>query len=160
MCIIWAKELQMSCEPEGRFSKKRLIFLWMAWVFLKLYLIPKYLAYTGLRVKIRFLMYNWLKNKGKVGPLALSTPLASSDEKFRKSYVSTHPQGPWNMGKVKSRNTFGLINDSFIYSCHPILLLLLQLTILSRNFSCIVGNSSNLKLFNMLYYVKSLYECQ
>ncbi|KAK6149207.1 hypothetical protein DH2020_016732 [Rehmannia glutinosa] len=46
------------------------------------------------RVKLRLLMYKWLKGEGAVHPkLALSTLLSSSDEKFVRIYVNSHPRG-------------------------------------------------------------------
>lgn len=64
---------------------------------------PKTLAYTIERVKLRVLMYNWLKDKGKVSPsLSLSSILACSDEKFKKWLVSSHPQGPKMWEKLKA----------------------------------------------------------
>ncbi|XXG56634.1 hypothetical protein AAC387_Pa03g3999 [Persea americana] len=56
---------------------------------------PYYLSYTVERVKLRFLMYEWLKCKGKVRPmLALSTILAYSDNVFTLQFVNRHPEGP------------------------------------------------------------------
>ncbi|KAK9154608.1 hypothetical protein Sjap_002088 [Stephania japonica] len=53
---------------------------------------PYCIAYAVERVKLRFSMYNWLKEQGAAS-LALSTILASSDKDFVKSYVEHHPQG-------------------------------------------------------------------
>lgn len=55
---------------------------------------PQYISFTVNRVKLRFLMYSWLKDRGSVPPLALSTILACSDRKFRKRFIDSHPQGP------------------------------------------------------------------
>lgn len=56
---------------------------------------PAYIAYTVERVKLRFLMYNWLRDRGKARPaLALSSILACSDKRFTKRFVNHHPEGP------------------------------------------------------------------
>ncbi|XP_051147707.1 transcription termination factor MTEF18, mitochondrial-like isoform X3 [Andrographis paniculata] len=56
---------------------------------------PKILCYKIPRVKLRVLMYKWLKDEAAVPPdLALSTLLSSSDEMFMKTYVESHPRGP------------------------------------------------------------------
>lgn len=56
---------------------------------------PSYMSYTVERVKLRFLMYNWLKDRGKASPcLALSSVLACSDKVFMKKFVNHHPEGP------------------------------------------------------------------
>ncbi|XP_058073464.1 transcription termination factor MTEF18, mitochondrial-like isoform X2 [Magnolia sinica] len=56
---------------------------------------PAYMAYTMERVKLRFSMYNWLKDEGMARPmLALSTILACSDKIFVRQFVSLHPEGP------------------------------------------------------------------
>ncbi|KAJ6832314.1 transcription termination factor MTEF18, mitochondrial-like [Iris pallida] len=54
---------------------------------------PSYMSYTVERVKLRFFMYNWLKERGKAKPaLALSSVLACSDKVFAKLFISHHPQ--------------------------------------------------------------------
>lgn len=56
---------------------------------------PGYMAYTIDRVKLRFSMYNWLKDEGVASPmLALSTVLAASDKSFFNKFVNHHPRGP------------------------------------------------------------------
>nr|XP_010943536.1 transcription termination factor MTEF18, mitochondrial-like [Elaeis guineensis] len=56
---------------------------------------PAYMSYTVERVKLRFLMYNWLRDRGKARPaLALSSILACSDKIFTKKFVNHHPEGP------------------------------------------------------------------
>ncbi|KAJ4829580.1 hypothetical protein Tsubulata_031633 [Turnera subulata] len=56
---------------------------------------PSFLSYTIPRIKLRFQMYNWLKDQGVAEPLlALSTVLASSDKSFVSCYVKRHPRGP------------------------------------------------------------------
>ncbi|XP_057496665.1 transcription termination factor MTEF18, mitochondrial-like [Actinidia eriantha] len=56
---------------------------------------PAFLGYTIQRVKIRFAMYDWLKDQNSVQPkLSLSSILACSDQVFIKRYVNQHPQGP------------------------------------------------------------------
>ncbi|GFQ05443.1 hypothetical protein PHJA_002688400 [Phtheirospermum japonicum] len=55
---------------------------------------PKLLSYTIERVKLRLLMYKWLKGKMAVrANLTLSTLLSYSEEKFVKIYVNAHPRG-------------------------------------------------------------------
>ncbi|KAJ8624273.1 hypothetical protein MRB53_032803 [Persea americana] len=56
---------------------------------------PRYMSYTIERVKLRFLMYKWLKDQEKVIPtLALSTILVCSEKVFALQYVNCHPKGP------------------------------------------------------------------
>ncbi|KAL8479318.1 hypothetical protein ACS0TY_026256 [Phlomoides rotata] len=56
---------------------------------------PKLLIYTTERVKLRLLMYKWLKDEEAVNPkLALETLLGCSEELFVKNYVNSHPRGP------------------------------------------------------------------
>uniref|UniRef100_A0A0D9X9T5 Uncharacterized protein n=1 Tax=Leersia perrieri TaxID=77586 RepID=A0A0D9X9T5_9ORYZ len=69
---------------------------------------PSFLSFTVERTKLRFLMYNWLVEKGVIGPqLALSTILACSDKKFTKNYVVRHPMGPeaWEKFKTEMAST-------------------------------------------------------
>ncbi|OVA06639.1 Mitochodrial transcription termination factor-related [Macleaya cordata] len=55
---------------------------------------PSFISYTTERAKLRFSMYNWLKDEGKVSSkLALSTILACSDKAFIKQYVEPHAGG-------------------------------------------------------------------
>ncbi|KAL6997006.1 hypothetical protein U1Q18_007129, partial [Sarracenia purpurea var. burkii] len=55
---------------------------------------PAYLSYTILRVKLRFSMYDWLKDEGRVKPnLSPSTLLSCSDKIFLRRYVNLHPRG-------------------------------------------------------------------
>lgn len=66
---------------------------------------PSYVSYTIDRVKLRFSMYNWLKDKGVVkSQLALSTILACSEKIFLRQFVSNHPKGPevWENFKKES----------------------------------------------------------
>lgn len=56
---------------------------------------PKIISYTINRVKLRLLMYKWLRGEGAVRPgLSLSTLLATSDEEFIRTYVTPHARGP------------------------------------------------------------------
>ncbi|KAJ7971457.1 Mitochondrial transcription termination factor family protein [Quillaja saponaria] len=56
---------------------------------------PSYLNYTPQRVKLRLLVYNWLKDQAVVEPnLALSTIIACSDNYFLEIYLNRHPNGP------------------------------------------------------------------
>lgn len=55
---------------------------------------PELVSYTVERVKLRVLMYEWLRDEGALGrKLALSSLLACSEENFVKSYVNCHPRG-------------------------------------------------------------------
>ncbi|KAI4310679.1 hypothetical protein MLD38_035638 [Melastoma candidum] len=63
---------------------------------------PAFLGYNMQRVRLRCLMYSWLKGEGVVDPLlALSTVVASSDSRFVDYYVSRHPSGPEMWRKLK-----------------------------------------------------------
>ncbi|XP_015695701.2 transcription termination factor MTEF18, mitochondrial-like [Oryza brachyantha] len=63
---------------------------------------PAFLSFTVERTKLRFLMYNWLVDKGVVPPqLALSTILACADKRFIKYYVVKHPLGIETWEKFK-----------------------------------------------------------
>ncbi|KAH7674070.1 Transcription termination factor mitochondrial/chloroplastic protein [Dioscorea alata] len=56
---------------------------------------PSYMSYTVGRVKLRFLMYDWLKDRARANPgLALSSVLACSDKLFIKRFVNCDPKGP------------------------------------------------------------------
>ncbi|KAK7378238.1 hypothetical protein VNO80_03676 [Phaseolus coccineus] len=55
---------------------------------------PSFLSYSAQRVKLRFSMYNWLKQHGAAEEgLALSTIIACSEKAFEKLYVKRHPSG-------------------------------------------------------------------
>lgn len=63
---------------------------------------PLYLSFSIKRVKLRFLMYEWLKDQGKANSnLALSTILADSDKDFTLRFVNRHPKGPEVWEKLK-----------------------------------------------------------
>lgn len=63
---------------------------------------PNYISYTFERSSLRFSMYNWLKEQGRVDRnLALSTIIACSDKIFMKTYVNPHPGGPDIWEKLK-----------------------------------------------------------
>lgn len=65
---------------------------------------PAYISYTTQRVSLRYLMYNWLKDQGRVDPnLALSTIIACSDKIFIKQYVNHHPSGLVVWEKLKKQ---------------------------------------------------------
>lgn len=56
---------------------------------------PSYFNYTEERIKLRFLMYNWLKDEGWIEPrLASSTLIAYSNKTFMQQFVNRHPKGP------------------------------------------------------------------
>ncbi|KAG8371870.1 hypothetical protein BUALT_Bualt12G0007900 [Buddleja alternifolia] len=55
---------------------------------------PAVVSYTMQRVKLRLLMYKWLKDKRAVHPkLSLSTLLSCSEKRFVKFYVNSLPRG-------------------------------------------------------------------
>ncbi|CAJ1971103.1 unnamed protein product [Sphenostylis stenocarpa] len=55
---------------------------------------PAYLCYDLERIMLRFSMYKWVAERNAAKPMmALSTILASSDEKFIKYFVNVHPEG-------------------------------------------------------------------
>lgn len=65
---------------------------------------PKLVSYTIQRLKLRLLMYKWLKDEGAAHPkLALSTLLASSEENFVRTYVNSHPRGPGFWKRLKKK---------------------------------------------------------
>ncbi|XP_056158914.1 transcription termination factor MTEF18, mitochondrial-like [Syzygium oleosum] len=56
---------------------------------------PAFLGYKIQRIKLRYSMYNWLKDQGAADPeLALSTFIGCSDRKFVSQFVNRHPSGP------------------------------------------------------------------
>jgi len=56
---------------------------------------PAYLCYDLERIMLRFSMYAWVAERKAAKPMmALSTILASSDDKFVKYIVNAHPEGP------------------------------------------------------------------
>ncbi|XP_020213756.1 transcription termination factor MTEF18, mitochondrial [Cajanus cajan] len=55
---------------------------------------PSFLSYSPRRVKLRFSMYNWLKEQGVIeAGFALSTIIACSEKAFERLYVKRHPSG-------------------------------------------------------------------
>ena len=55
---------------------------------------PSCLKYTLERMKVRFAMYYWLRERGKAdGKLAISTILVYSDKSFVTRFVNRHPDG-------------------------------------------------------------------
>ncbi|KAL6522408.1 hypothetical protein OROMI_031680 [Orobanche minor] len=68
---------------------------------------PKVIAYTVERVKVRLLMYKWLKGEGTVRRnLTLSTLLSISDERFESVYVNSHPRGHEYWERLKKQGVF------------------------------------------------------
>ncbi|XXG85552.1 hypothetical protein AAC387_Pa11g0609 [Persea americana] len=83
---------------------------------------PRYMSYTIERVKLRFLMYKWLKDQEKVIPtLALSTILVCSEKVFALQYVNRHPKGPENKNHTLdiSPATVAYLNRLCYRSVHP-----------------------------------------
>ncbi|CAD6264756.1 unnamed protein product [Miscanthus lutarioriparius] len=63
---------------------------------------PAFLSFTIERTKARFLMYNWLQERGLVPPnFALSTLLACSEKRFLNYLVLKHHEGPEVWEKLK-----------------------------------------------------------
>ncbi|XP_068647839.1 transcription termination factor MTEF18, mitochondrial-like [Aristolochia californica] len=63
---------------------------------------PTYLCYDIERIRLRFSMFRWLKEKGVVKqPIALSTILACSETRFVRYQVSLHPEGPQEWERLK-----------------------------------------------------------
>ncbi|XP_076942329.1 transcription termination factor MTEF18, mitochondrial-like [Bidens hawaiensis] len=55
---------------------------------------PAFLGSSIQKIKLRFAMFNWLMDRGKVNSnLALSTVLATSDKMFVRVYVERDPEG-------------------------------------------------------------------
>ncbi|KAJ8763808.1 hypothetical protein K2173_003590 [Erythroxylum novogranatense] len=55
---------------------------------------PAYLCYDLARIKKRFKLYVWLRDRGAAKPmLSLSTILACSDARFEKYFVDNYPEG-------------------------------------------------------------------
>lgn len=73
---------------------------------------PTFLCYNLEKIKLRFLMYRWLRENGVVIPtknrkmvrstIALSTLLACSDAKFVRCFVGLHPEGAEVWENLKS----------------------------------------------------------
>lgn len=65
---------------------------------------PSFVNYTSKRAKLRYTMYEWLRDQGKADPLlALSTIIATSEELFMRAYVSQHPNGPQVWEELKKQ---------------------------------------------------------
>lgn len=65
---------------------------------------PSFVNYTSKRAKLRYTMYDWLRDQGKADPLlALSTIIATSEELFMRAYVSQHPNGPQVWEELKKQ---------------------------------------------------------
>ncbi|XP_052171987.1 transcription termination factor MTEF18, mitochondrial-like [Diospyros lotus] len=65
---------------------------------------PGYISYTIERIKLRLLMYNWLRDHRLAKPdMALSTILATAEAVFVKDYVNRHPKGPRVWEKLKKQ---------------------------------------------------------
>ncbi|PUZ52267.1 hypothetical protein GQ55_6G256700 [Panicum hallii var. hallii] len=63
---------------------------------------PSFLSFTVERTKVRFLMYNWLQERGLAAPkFALATFLACSEKDFMKYFVGKHEMGPEVFEKFK-----------------------------------------------------------
>ncbi|XP_043693388.1 transcription termination factor MTEF18, mitochondrial-like [Telopea speciosissima] len=63
---------------------------------------PSYLCYDIERIRLRFSMYIWLRERGAAKPMfALSTILACSDARFVRYFVTRHPEGPNEWERLK-----------------------------------------------------------
>ncbi|RAL51796.1 hypothetical protein DM860_010514 [Cuscuta australis] len=64
---------------------------------------PSYTAFNTQRVKLRILMYNWLKIQGGVDlNLSLQSIIACSEKYFASKYVNLHPEGHSVWEKLKN----------------------------------------------------------
>ncbi|GLT53072.1 hypothetical protein SLA2020_263680 [Shorea laevis] len=64
---------------------------------------PAYLCYDMERIRQRFSMYVWLRERGAAKPtLSLSTLLACSDARFERYFVNVHPEGPAMWESIKN----------------------------------------------------------
>jgi hypothetical protein len=64
---------------------------------------PAYLCYDMERIRQRFSMYAWLRERGAAKPtLSLSTLLACSDARFLRYFVDVHPEGPVMWESIKN----------------------------------------------------------
>ena len=64
---------------------------------------PAYLCYDIERIRQRFSMYVWLRERGAAKPtLSLSTLLACSDARFQRYFVDVHPEGPAMWESIKN----------------------------------------------------------
>ncbi|KAJ4969422.1 hypothetical protein NE237_016123 [Protea cynaroides] len=67
---------------------------------------PTYLCYDIERIRLRFSMYVWLRERGAAKPmLALSTILACSDARFERYFVNLHPKGPSEWERLKKSSS-------------------------------------------------------
>ncbi|KAJ0233815.1 Transcription termination factor family protein [Hirschfeldia incana] len=63
---------------------------------------PSCLKYTLERMKLRFAMFYWLRERGKAdAKLAISTILVYSDKSFVTRFVNRHPDGPKHFEELK-----------------------------------------------------------
>ena len=63
---------------------------------------PTYLCYSPRRIKLRFSMYGWLKERGTGKQMvSLSTILAGSNTRFVNYFVNLHPDGPEKWERLK-----------------------------------------------------------
>ncbi|MQL75279.1 hypothetical protein Taro_007647 [Colocasia esculenta] len=63
---------------------------------------PTFLCYNIERIKLRFSMYKWLREKEAVKQaLSLSTILAGSNARFLKYFIHLHPEGPNEWERLK-----------------------------------------------------------
>ncbi|KAK9170057.1 hypothetical protein Syun_002197 [Stephania yunnanensis] len=63
---------------------------------------PTYLCYEIEKIRRRFAMHKWLREKGVVKQMfALSTILACSEARFVKYFVNIHPKGPAEWERLK-----------------------------------------------------------
>ncbi|KAJ4971272.1 hypothetical protein NE237_004371 [Protea cynaroides] len=67
---------------------------------------PTYLCYDIERIRLRFSMYVWLRERGAAKPmLAFSTILACSDARFERYFVNLHPEGPSEWERLKKSSS-------------------------------------------------------
>ncbi|KAH6831307.1 hypothetical protein C2S53_010960 [Perilla frutescens var. hirtella] len=75
-------------------TKIRFFFQDLGYQMSDLLTYPRILSYTTKRLKLRLLMYEWLKDQRAVRPnMSLNTLLASSDEEFIGTFVTPYARG-------------------------------------------------------------------
>ncbi|KAF5175099.1 Mitochondrial transcription termination factor family protein [Thalictrum thalictroides] len=67
---------------------------------------PTFLCYSMEKIKLRFSMYKWMREKGIAkSTISLSTILAVSDARFLKYFVNVHPEGPAEWERLKKSSS-------------------------------------------------------
>ncbi|PIA53394.1 hypothetical protein AQUCO_00900163v1 [Aquilegia coerulea] len=67
---------------------------------------PTFLCYSMEKIKLRFSMYIWIREKGIAkSTISLSSILAVSDARFIKYFVNVHPEGPAEWERLKKSSS-------------------------------------------------------